>query len=120
MELKTLVGRRVRDLRTQKGLRIPGLAELVGLSEEAVGDIERGASWPRPDTVDKLAKALETSAGELFAYIPKAGNDSGPRAAALAILNDVAGELESDDIEILIAAARVMAEKRPRAATPAS
>ena len=114
MELKTLVGRRVRDLRTQKGLKIPGLAELVGLSEEAVGDIERGASWPRPDTVDKLAKALETSAGELFAYIPRAGNDSGPRAAALAILNDVAVQLESDDIEILIAAARAIAEKRPR------
>ena len=42
------------------------LAEHANISINFLGDIERGKKWPHPDTLSKLAKALEISVFELF------------------------------------------------------
>ena len=52
------VGRRIRELRERRGLSLRTLAELSGLSVNAVSLIERGQSSPTVSTLHRLAAAL--------------------------------------------------------------
>lgn len=61
-------GIRVRQLRLDKGLSQLELAELVGLSEEQIGNIERGKSWVGEQTLALLSEALMVRQGLLFDY----------------------------------------------------
>jgi len=42
------------------------LAEHANMSVNFVGDIERGNKWPHPDSLAKIAGALEVNVFELF------------------------------------------------------
>jgi transcriptional regulator with XRE-family HTH domain len=50
---------RLRELRERKLLTQDQLAERAGLSRAAIAAIEKGDSEPRPDTIRKLANALD-------------------------------------------------------------
>jgi len=65
MDIKRLLGRRIRELREAAGLAQDELANLAGLSRVAVGAIERGAMAPKIDTLEKLSAALDISLPEL-------------------------------------------------------
>ena len=58
MSDKQLVGRCIRELRTQKGLSLRALAELSGLSTNAISLIERGDNSPTVSSLHNLATAL--------------------------------------------------------------
>jgi transcriptional regulator with XRE-family HTH domain len=51
-----------------KGLIQRDLADLVGLSEDQISNIERGKSWVGEQTLALLAKALEVTHSSLFDY----------------------------------------------------
>jgi len=51
-----------------KGLSQLDLADLVGLSEDQISNIERGKSWVGELTLALLAKMLEVSQSSLFDY----------------------------------------------------
>lgn len=59
-------------LRLNKGLSRQQLADLVELSEDQIGNIERGKSWVGEQTLAFLASALNVPQASLFDY---AGND---------------------------------------------
>ena len=61
-------GVRVRQLRLGKGLSQLALADLVGLSEDQIGNIERGKSWVGEQTLALLADAFEVPQSSLFDY----------------------------------------------------
>ena len=52
------VGFHLRDLRQERGLSLRALAELSGLSANAISLIERGATSPSVSTLQRLATAL--------------------------------------------------------------
>ena len=58
MSDKQLVGQRIRELRTQKGLSLRALAKLSGLSTNAISLIERGDNSPTVSSLHNLATAL--------------------------------------------------------------
>ena len=58
MSDKQLVGGCIRELRTQKGLSLRALAELSGLSTNAISLIERGDNSPTVSSLHNLATAL--------------------------------------------------------------
>jgi transcriptional regulator with XRE-family HTH domain len=58
-------GRVVRTCREQRGLSQESLAELAGLSRSFLSEIERGASVPSLETLQKLADAL----GEKLSFV---------------------------------------------------
>ena len=58
MSDQQLVGRCIRELRTQKGLSLRALAELSGLSTNAISLIERGDNSPTVSSLHSLATAL--------------------------------------------------------------
>ncbi|NOY98341.1 MAG: cupin domain-containing protein [Chloroflexi bacterium] len=56
--LSVNVGTRLRELRTERRISIRGLAQLSGLSANALSMIERGKTSPSVSTLYKLADAL--------------------------------------------------------------
>jgi transcriptional regulator with XRE-family HTH domain len=59
------LGERLRALRHAAGLSRDRLARAAGLSAKALSAIERGVSAPRPETVQRLAAALEVGVWRL-------------------------------------------------------
>lgn len=55
-------------LRLNKGLSQLQLADLIELSEDQVGNIERGKSWVGEQTLALLASAFDVPQSSLFDY----------------------------------------------------
>ena len=58
MKDKLMVGQRIREIRTQRGLSLRALAELSNLSTNAISLIERGDNSPTVSSLHNLATAL--------------------------------------------------------------
>lgn len=99
-ELALLVGGRVRALRHARGLRQADLAERVGLSEEWIRRIERGAGSPSLESLEQLAWALDVHVSSLLEADPSEQDRLRP-------LIRTAGELGDDSLRWLEAAARL-------------
>lgn len=61
-----LVGQRIRALREKRGLSLRKLAELCGLSINAISRIERGENSPTVSSLHQLASALEVPITDFF------------------------------------------------------
>ncbi len=59
-------GKRVRELRKQKGYSQEELADKAGLHRTYIGSIERGEQNVSIDNIDKIAKALKTPIALMF------------------------------------------------------
>jgi len=65
-ELRAIFGKNVRLYRNRRNWSQADLAEYAKISINFLGDIERGKKWPHPDTLAKMADALEIKVFELF------------------------------------------------------
>ena len=59
---------RIRDIRSDKGLRQEDLGDLIGVSRQTINAIEKGKYDPSLPTAFRLAKALGKSIEELFDF----------------------------------------------------
>jgi transcriptional regulator with XRE-family HTH domain len=59
-------GRRLRELRLQRGWSQERLADRAGIHHTAVGRLERGMREPRAATIQRLARGLGVSPGPLL------------------------------------------------------
>jgi len=76
-EIRAIFGNNIRFFRNRRNWSQADLAEYANISINYIGDIERGKKWPHPDTLSKLAKALEIKVFELFIEeTPSLSNDS--------------------------------------------
>src|SRR6185369_17149929 len=66
--LRKLFGKRLRELRTEKGFNQLYLATLAGVSEDFISLVERGINTPSFETIEALAAALETNVTALFTF----------------------------------------------------
>jgi transcriptional regulator with XRE-family HTH domain len=59
------VGKRIKQLRQEKGISIEDLSNLTGFDVSRLQDIETGKEKPQLGTVMKLSKALDSAVGRL-------------------------------------------------------
>jgi quercetin dioxygenase-like cupin family protein len=59
------VGKRIRQLREERGISIEDLSNLTGFAVDRLQDIEDGQEKPQLGTVMKLSKALDAAVGRL-------------------------------------------------------
>lgn len=111
MDLKAQIGRRVRELRKLRGFSQRQLADEAEMTEEGIGDIERGGSWPRAETLVRLAEALSVPVKDLFSFLLNDDASPDERAKALDQLKDTASGLGSRDINLLLTLASEMAKQ---------
>lgn len=68
MDIKELVGRRVKQLRTQLGVSQEELADLAGLDRTYITSVECGRRNISIVNIEKLATALNVSLAEFFTF----------------------------------------------------
>ncbi len=66
MKLKTLLGKNVKYYRFRKKLTQEKLAELMDVSSNYIGRLERGQHSPSLDKIEKIANVLGIEPFELF------------------------------------------------------
>ncbi len=66
--LKIRLGRRIKDLRKSKNITQEKLAEIISMDITSLSKIETGRNYPQPETVEKLANALNVSIDKLFLF----------------------------------------------------
>lgn len=63
---KVLFGKKIKNMREDLNLTQFALAEKVGISQNFLGDIERGLKLPSVETLIKLSNVLKISLDSLF------------------------------------------------------
>lgn len=66
--LKILFGKRLRQLREERGITQEQLAEATGYTPRHINRIEHGKSGPHFDQIDKMAEFLDVSLAEIFDF----------------------------------------------------
>jgi transcriptional regulator with XRE-family HTH domain len=65
MDIRKRVGSNVQRLRAARGLSQEALADLAGLHRTYISGVERGVRNPTITVLEKIARALGASVGEL-------------------------------------------------------
>lgn len=68
MDRKSLLGKRIKQIRTIRRLSQEGLAEKAGISTQYISNIERGKENPTLDLLFALGDALKVRLAELCDY----------------------------------------------------
>lgn len=68
MDIKLLVGKRVKELRNELGISQEELADLAGLDRTYITSVECGRRNISIINIEKLAKALKVSLAEFFNF----------------------------------------------------
>lgn len=66
MDIRVQLGKNIRTLRTAKGLSQEQFAFDAGIHRTYVSGVERGARNPSITVIERFAKALDVTTGELI------------------------------------------------------
>lgn len=66
--IKQLLGRRIKEIRTKKGYTQEKLAEMINIGERNLIKIECGNNFVTAETLSKILSALDVEASELFDF----------------------------------------------------
>lgn len=66
MNIKKELGEKIKRLRKSKNLTQEQLAELIDISSRNLSGIELGINYPKPETLEKIVKALDIDVQEIF------------------------------------------------------
>lgn len=69
------IGKNIRELRQRAGLTQEGLALKIGVTPSAVGNYERGVSFPKEEVLMSLFGALECTPNELLGGSAEGDNE---------------------------------------------
>ena len=68
IDIKKLLGRRIKELRTCKGMTQEKLAEMIGVGERNLSKIECGNNFVTSETLSNILSALDVEPSELFNF----------------------------------------------------
>ena len=87
-----LIGKRIKDMRLEKGMSQQELGDLIGVTKVSVCGYENGTRTPSLETFCLLADIFETTTDYLLGReVPVVAEDS----------NEYIGSISKDDIEII-------------------
>jgi transcriptional regulator with XRE-family HTH domain len=66
--LQKQFGSRVRELRSLAGMSREDYAAKVGLSPRRIASLELGQGWPRPATLEKIARSFGLDVRDIFDF----------------------------------------------------
>lgn len=68
MNIKILLGKRIKELRKNKKLTQEQVAEFIGIEPASISNIENGKYYPTAENLEKIIKILGTTPKELFDF----------------------------------------------------
>ena len=66
--LKIKLGQRIKSLRKNLNITQETLAELINMDITSLSKIETGRNYPQPETIEKIANALNVDISQLFSF----------------------------------------------------
>ena len=87
-----LVGKRIKDMRLEKGMSQQELGDLIGVTKVSICGYENGTRTPSLETFCILAEIFETTTDYLLGREVSVVNEEG---------NEYIGSISKDDIEII-------------------
>lgn len=66
--IKSLLGKRIKEIRKKRGLTQEKLAELAGIETPSLSNIENSKNYPNNETLEKLSDALKIRPYELYMF----------------------------------------------------
>jgi transcriptional regulator with XRE-family HTH domain len=90
-EVRMLLSKNLRRLRTQQNLSQLALAVEANLTHNFINDIENGKKWVSPDTIAKLATVLKVEPHQFF--IPEIKIEGGDAGILSEYLDDFTDSL---------------------------
>lgn len=75
MNLTNTLPEKIRQKRLQKGLSQENMADSLGISTTAYGDLERGRTEITLPRMERIAEVLDTSLGEFLETVPKVNSE---------------------------------------------
>ncbi len=77
-EIAKIIGQRVRNYRTEKGLSQEKLAEMSGCHPTYIGQVERGEKNATLESIEKITSAMGVPLSKLFEKMGEDDHDSIP------------------------------------------
>ena len=68
LDIKKLLGKRIKEIRTRQGLTQENLAEKIGVGQRNLSKIECGSNFVTSETLARILSALNVEAKELFDF----------------------------------------------------
>jgi len=97
MDIRQMLGSRIKDIRTKKGMSQEKLSEKMGINPKYLSSIERGKGNPPLNTFIKLAQSLEVDIGEIFNFIQV--EDSSKRKS---LIKSLLKEADSEQLKLAL------------------
>ena len=69
MDLKQMIGARIKEIRTKKGFTQEQLSERMEINPKYLSSIERGKENPTLNALIRLSESLNVDLGEIFSFI---------------------------------------------------
>ena len=88
MDLKLKLGKRIKELRLRKNLSQEYMSEILEINPSNYSRIETGASYPRPENLEKICEILNVKPSELFDFEHFSSNDDKSKLLISAIQNN--------------------------------
>lgn len=66
--LKEKFGNRLKEIRKAKGYTQEQIAEKIGIEPPNMSKLEKGAHFPLPENIEKIANALDVNIKDLFDF----------------------------------------------------
>lgn len=84
---------RLKEVLKKKGLSGKELASMVGVSENSVSFIVQGKTFPKPETLSKIAEVLDVDIRELFIPTKTDIDTKTEIEKAISLLNNVVAKM---------------------------
>jgi transcriptional regulator with XRE-family HTH domain len=100
VNIKQMIGLRIKALRSSQGMTQEQLSEKVDINPKYLSSIERGKENPTMDTLIRISNALEVDLGQIFAFV-QIEDASKRKALAIELLNKATDDQSKLAVKIL-------------------
>ena len=69
MDLKQMIGARIKEIRSKRGITQDQLSERMEINPKYLSSIERGKENPTLNTLINLSRSLEINIDEVFSFV---------------------------------------------------
>ena len=69
MDLKQMIGARIKEIRTKRGITQDQLSERMEINPKYLSSIERGKENPTLNTLINLSQSLDVNMDDLFSFV---------------------------------------------------
>ena len=68
MDIKKLLGKKIKEIRKNKNFTQEKMAELIGIEPASLSNIENGKYYPTAENLEKIIKILDVTPSELYNF----------------------------------------------------